>query len=680
VEHERGRPRVARRIAAPTLEFGNPLGVAYSPRARAFLVSPAEGPSRLQGVSHMAEAAGVAALDLAGADAVNLSFDGHRGQLLALSGNRSLLAFAADGSGRPSGKVSARYDIGHLGIERPAGLTVDPRTGTLFLLDAAIPRLVRVEPTPDGGLDAAAVSYVELPGIPADRGVAFDPSSGHVFLRGASGTLYEASVAGELLGTYDITAARLRNPGGMVMAPTGDQTDDPSAQSLYIADSGTGLAGPLRATSNTTARSSGALVELTFAPTATAEAVSTFASSVVNTILTSQWTPPAPDPADVAYLPASHTLVVVDSEVEEMGIWSNASQWETTLGGTVLDTADLTPPTGFTNEPTGVSVNPANGHLFYSDDGGKRIYEIDPGPDGNYHTPDDIRTFFSTSAFGSSDPEDVTYHPGEGVLYLADGVNAEVYRIAPGANGLFDGVPPAGDDQLTHFDVSQIVTDPECLAVNTDTNNLYIVGNNDNIAQEIATNGGLLRTIDISAASALHLGGIGFGPGSTDSNARRLYLVQRGIDNDSNRLENDGKLWEMTLPGSGSVNSAPLVSAGLDQTITLPAVASLNGSAGDDGLPNPPASLTTGWSKVSGPGSVTFGNASSVDTTASFSTSGSYVLRLTASDSALMSSDDVTVTCSRSAPSRSGSLSAATTPRSGPARAFRSTTTTSRWS
>jgi hypothetical protein len=52
------------------------------------------------------------------------------------------------------------------------------------------------------------------------------------------------------------------------------------------------------------------------------------------------------------------------------------------------------------------------------------------------------------------------------------------------------------------------------------------------------------------------------------------------------------------------------------------------------------------WSMVSGPGTVTFGNASAQDTTASFSQDGSYVLRLTASDGALSASDDVTVTVS----------------------------------
>jgi hypothetical protein len=99
----------------------------------------------------------------------------------------------------------------------------------------------------------------------------------------------------------------------------------------------------------------------------------------------------------------------------------------------------------------------------------------------------------------------------------------------------------------------------------------------------------------------------------------------------------------MTLAAGGVANQPPSVNAGPDQSITLPASASLNGTVGDDGLQSPPA-LITNWSKVSGPGTVSFGNAGAVDTTASFSAAGSYVLRLTASDGALSANDQMTVT------------------------------------
>ena len=95
------------------------------------------------------------------------------------------------------------------------------------------------------------------------------------------------------------------------------------------------------------------------------------------------------------------------------------------------------------------------------------------------------------------------------------------------------------------------------------------------------------------------------------------------------------------------INQPPTVDAGADQTITLPAAASLNGIARDDGLPGP--SLTTTWSKISGRedsagGTVTFGNPNAPVTTATFGADGIYVLRLTVSDGAVTVSDDVTIT------------------------------------
>jgi len=101
-----------------------------------------------------------------------------------------------------------------------------------------------------------------------------------------------------------------------------------------------------------------------------------------------------------------------------------------------------------------------------------------------------------------------------------------------------------------------------------------------------------------------------------------------------------------------SINQAPVVSAAADSTVTMAstATASLSGTVSDDGLPNPPGLVTTNWSQVSGPGTVSFGNASVLATTATFTVEGTYVLRLTASDGALSASDDVTITVNPAPP------------------------------
>ena len=85
---------------------------------------------------------------------------------------------------------------------------------------------------------------------------------------------------------------------------------------------------------------------------------------------------------------------------------------------------------------------------------------------------------------------------------------------------------------------------------------------------------------------------------------------------------------------------APTVDAGQNQTILVTGSANLDGTVTDDGLPGP---LTTTWSLQSGPGTVTFGNASAVDTTATFSTIGTYLLKLQATDGQFTTADYVQI-------------------------------------
>ena len=117
-------------------------------------------------------------------------------------------------------------------------------------------------------------------------------------------------------------------------------------------------------------------------------------------------------------------------------------------------------------------------------------------------------------------------------------------------------------------------------------------------------------------------------------NAPGTYVL-RITANDS-KLQASDELTVTVLPA----NTAPVVSAGANQTITLPAAATLQGTATDDGVPSP---LTYAWTKVSGPADVTFATPAAAATTATFTLAGTYVLRLTASDGELSASADMTV-------------------------------------
>jgi hypothetical protein len=180
------------------------------------------------------------------------------------------------------------------------------------------------------------------------------------------------------------------------------------------------------------------------------------------------------------------------------------------------------------------------------------------------------------------------------------------------------------------------VTKPEGIAFDSDNGLLWVIGSPRDSLALVTTTGALVRMIDVSAANATESAGLAYAPGGLIPSAMNIYIAARGVDNDSDPNENGGKIYELSIPPIAPGNTPPTVDAGLDQIITFQGDAFLDGIAYDD-------VLTTTWSQISGPGTVTFADAGAVDTTASFSAPGTYVLRLAAGDGELCASDEVTI-------------------------------------
>jgi chitodextrinase len=103
--------------------------------------------------------------------------------------------------------------------------------------------------------------------------------------------------------------------------------------------------------------------------------------------------------------------------------------------------------------------------------------------------------------------------------------------------------------------------------------------------------------------------------------------------------------------GTPDWNHPPCVEAGPDQDIDFGDPVSLDAFLSDDGVPVT-GSLSLAWSTFSGPGGAqaSFSKPAEAATNATFPTSGTYVLRLTANDGQLATSDDVTVVVQASGP------------------------------
>jgi hypothetical protein len=174
---------------------------------------------------------------------------------------------------------------------------------------------------------------------------------------------------------------------------------------------------------------------------------------------------------------------------------------------------------------------------------------VRPGHDGVHGTSDDLVSRFSTSAFGSGDPEDVAYDTTSGHLFICDGDGIEMYDVNP-VNGTFGD----GNDVVTHFDMARHgLRDCEGLGIDPSRNSLLAVDWKTHRIYEVTMSGVLLRILSLAAIPTRSQveADVTLAPTSstTDSpTAMDYWIVDRHVDNNSGSPPpKDGLLYEMSL-------------------------------------------------------------------------------------------------------------------------------------
>ncbi len=292
--------------------------------------------------------------------------------------------------------------------------------------------------------------------------------------------------------------------------------------------------------------------------------------------------------------------------------------------------------------PTGVAFD-ASGNLYIADSQNHRIRQVvfnatptintvagngTPGYSGDGGSPTSAGLNFPTSVVLD----------GAGNLYIADYGNQRIRKVTFGANPNISTLVGNGSSASTGAGGDPAVTpisNPFGIAVDA-AGNLYIseIGN-DRVREVLASTSSLITIAGDGTLAFTGDGGaatgasVGQPAGLVVDAGGNLYIASSA----ENRIRK--------ITGAAPVAAPPTVSAGGNQTITLPATATLSGSAvpGAAG-----ATLAIQWSAVSGPGTVTFGNPNTAVTTASFSAAGAYTLQLTATAGTLSASSNTVVT------------------------------------
>lgn len=122
---------------------------------------------------------------------------------------------------------------------------------------------------------------------------------------------------------------------------------------------------------------------------------------------------------------------------------------------------------------------------------------------------------------------------------------------------------------------------------------------------------------------------------NAEFSASGTYVLRLTVDDGADEVYD-----ELTVVVTSRPNATPVIDAGENRRVSVENPLSLAATMEDDGINGTP-SLT--WAKGSGPGTVTFSDATTLNPTVTFSQSGNYVLSLTAVDGIFEVSDTLSV-------------------------------------
>jgi uncharacterized protein YjiK len=510
-----------------TGEFGfpRPAGIAYVRHKQMILVAQSKGSrTKLLRLTPLGKARGVVGIPRL-ARPSTLAFDTERKRVVAVSAKR-LTTVESTSLAAKTPPVS-HQDISYLGLRQPQAATFDAGN-RLLVLDTASQEIVRVPTTRSA---APVRTSLRALGARTLRGLAYNPTDRLVYVYSPDRELlFGLDGNGNVRKAFNLRSASLEAVTSIEFGPSTDSTDARATQHLFATD----LGGP---------RALGRVAELSLArPVSLPSSVT---GRLVRTTRTSKLQSPSPDPSGIVYVPATDQLLVSDSEVEELPMYRGANLFFLERSGSLSRTETTL---AFSREPTGVAFDPSTSTLFVSDDDKRAVFVDEPGSDGRHGTADDTVVRINTSVFGNRDPEDVTFDQETGHLFVADGVNAEIYGVNP-VNGSFGD----GDDTVTHFDVATYgIHNIEGLGYDAKRRTLLVVADRERRILELTRSGGLVRIISLAPIpGARWLSGVAIAPTSSPTDApgaTSYWVTDRQVDNNQSPKENDGRLYEIVLP------------------------------------------------------------------------------------------------------------------------------------
>ncbi|HLF28456.1 MAG TPA: right-handed parallel beta-helix repeat-containing protein [Anaerolineae bacterium] len=212
-------------------------------------------------------------------------------------------------------------------------------------------------------------------------------------------------------------------------------------------------------------------------------------------------------------------------------------------------------------DPINLAFDNLFNRLLLFDTAASELVEIKTGPDGRLDTSPDAITRHQVGRLGLQEPRGMTVDPANGHLFILDQAARQIVRIEPEPDGTFDKAV------ISRVDLTPTgLVDPQGLALNPNNGHLYLLNTVDQRIYELNETGQVAAILGLPPFEFVGARGLVFafsGDATDDPSSIDFYVADTGL-RAGQTTPAPGRIMELSLHIVYVPGDAPTIQAGID--------------------------------------------------------------------------------------------------------------------
>ncbi|MEW5958499.1 MAG: right-handed parallel beta-helix repeat-containing protein [Chloroflexota bacterium] len=218
-------------------------------------------------------------------------------------------------------------------------------------------------------------------------------------------------------------------------------------------------------------------------------------------------------------------------------------------------------------DPINMAFDDLFKRLLLFDSAVGELVEIKTGPEGRLNPSPEAITRYQVGQLGLQTPRGMTVDPANGHLFILDSAAQQLVRIEPDPAGGFDGAAALEDGRVSWVDLTPAgLVNPRGLALNPNNGHLYLLNSVGQRLYELTKTGQVAAILGLPPSEFIDPQGLVFAfsaDATDDPSTIDFYVADTGLSAEQT-TQAPGRIMELSLPIVYVPGDAPTIQAGID--------------------------------------------------------------------------------------------------------------------